>query len=73
MTGEAAQAQHTPDQGAPDGPAPARPAGAPAARPRSGINWFRFWMQMLVAMVVFNILAGLFTWYVLFPILHPGR
>ncbi|HYA65282.1 MAG TPA: hypothetical protein VEE84_01240 [Burkholderiaceae bacterium] len=40
--------------------------------PRKGINWFRFWMQMLVAMLIFNIIAGLVTWYFIFPRLHPG-
>ena len=47
---------------------------APTTRPargKSDINWFRFWMRMLVAMIVFNVVAGLFTWYVLFPKLHP--
>jgi hypothetical protein len=38
---------------------------------RSGFNWFRFWMQMLAAMIVFNIVAGLLTWYYIFPRLHP--
>ena len=42
------------------------------ATPRKGINWFRFWMQMLVAVLVFNILAGLVTWFFIFPKLHPG-
>jgi len=42
------------------------------ATPRRGINWFRFWMQMLVAMLVFNIIAGLVTWFFVFPRLHPG-
>jgi len=44
-------------------------AGAP---PRRSINWFRFWMQMLVAMLVFNVIAGFVTWYFIFPRLHPG-
>jgi hypothetical protein len=45
----------------------------PAAPRRSGINWFRFWIQMAVAMLVFNIVAGLATWYFIFPHLHPAR
>jgi hypothetical protein len=52
-------------------------AGAPAAATppakKKGINWFRFWMQMLAVMIVFNIVAGLITWYYIFPILHPAR
>ncbi|HXW65248.1 MAG TPA: hypothetical protein VEK74_09205 [Burkholderiaceae bacterium] len=43
-----------------------------AAGQRKGINWFRFWMQMLVAVLVFNIIAGLVTWFFIFPKLHPG-
>jgi hypothetical protein len=47
--------------------------GPPTGNPRrSGINWFRFCMQMLAAMVVFNIVAGLVTWYFIFPHLHPA-
>ena len=58
------------------GGAPAQASGAqmPArsAARKSGINWFRFWMQMLVALVFFNIVAGLVTWFFIFPKLHPG-
>lgn len=49
---------------------PAQPARA-ATPVRSGINWFRFWIQMLLAMMVFNVIAGLVTWYFIFPRLHP--
>jgi len=48
-----------------------KPTGGTAAQ-RKGINWFRFWMQMLVAVLVFNIIAGLVTWFFIFPKLHPG-
>jgi hypothetical protein len=53
---------------------PARSASqGPAARPTDGFNWFRFWMRVLVAMIAFNVLAGLLTWYVIFPRLHPAH
>lgn len=53
----------------------AAPLGAPAARPGSAVqptgarqpNWSRFWIQMISAMVLFNIAAGLITWYFIFP------
>lgn len=45
---------------------------AQEATPRKEMNWFRFWMQMLVAMLVFNVIAGLVTWFFIFPRLHPG-
>ena len=50
--------------------APRAPA---ASAPRRGINWFRFWMQMLIAMLVFNLIAGFVTWYFIFPRLHPAK
>jgi len=48
---------------------------AAAARPpaRRTMNWFRFWVQMAVAMLVFNIIAGLVTWFFIFPHLHPAH
>jgi len=49
----------------------AKPATGSAA-PRRGVNWSRFWLQMLIAMLVFNIIAGLVTWFFIFPKLHPG-
>ena len=50
----------------------ATPAGRSAEAPaRSSVNWMRFWLQMLAAMMVFNIIAGLVTWYFIFPRLHP--
>ncbi len=45
----------------------------PRKRVKSGMNWFRFWMQMLAAMIIFNIVAGLVTWYYIFPRLHPAQ
>jgi hypothetical protein len=66
----AAAGQSTRDAASPAGPG--APSAAGAGRPR-GINWFRFWMQMLAAMVVFNIIAGLVTWYYIFPRLHPAH
>ncbi len=47
-------------------------AATPSATPRKGVNWFRFWMQMLIAVLVFNVIAGLVTWFFIFPKLHPG-
>ncbi len=49
-----------------------RLASATAPR-RPGINWSRFWIQMLVAMMVFNVIAGLVTWFFIFPHLHPAH
>ena len=45
----------------------------PPGRARAGINWLRFWLQMLAAMMVFNIIAGLVTWFFIFPHLHAAR
>ena len=45
---------------------------ASAGAPRKGINWFRFWVQMAIAALIFNIVAGLVTWFFIFPKLHPG-
>ena len=48
--------------------------GSSAQQPTpTGINWFRFWIQTLVAMMVFNVIAGLVTWYFIFPHLHPPK
>jgi hypothetical protein len=46
------------------------PATAPS---KSSFNWFRFWTQMLAAMIAFNVVAGLITWYYIFPRLHPAH
>jgi len=40
---------------------------------RPGINWFRFWMQMVLAAIAFNIVAGLVTWFFVFPHLFPAH
>lgn len=47
--------------------------GAGNAAPRRTINWFRFWIQMGIAMIVFNIIAAFVTAYFIFPHLHPAR
>jgi hypothetical protein len=48
------------------------PTGARApARRAAGIDWFRFWVQMAIAAVVFNIVAALVAWYFVLPRLHP--
>jgi heme/copper-type cytochrome/quinol oxidase subunit 2 len=52
---------------------PAISAAPPRRQTPRGINWFRFWMQMLVAMLVFNLIAGLVTWFFIFPHLHPPK
>jgi len=60
----------------PSNPEPTAPAADPVAAPpsrRVGINWVRFWLQMLAAMLVFNVVAGLVTWFFIFPHLHPAR
>jgi hypothetical protein len=48
-------------------------AAATGSLPRRRINWFRFWVQMLVAVLVFNVCAGAITWFFIFPHLHPAR
>jgi hypothetical protein len=47
-------------------------AHANAPTPATGINWFRFWMRMLIAMLAFNVIAALITWFFIFPHLHPA-
>jgi len=37
-----------------------------------GFNWFRFWVRSAIALLVFNVIAALVTWYFIFPRLHPG-
>jgi len=49
----------------------ANAAGSP--QPPAAFNWFRFWVRALVAMLVFNVVAGLVTWFFIFPHLHPAR
>jgi hypothetical protein len=44
---------------------------APQVHP--AFNWTRFWIQSAVTVLVFNVVAGLMTWYWLFPRLFPGR
>lgn len=48
-------------------PGEAAPGGAGAQ-----FDWKRFWVRSLIAVFIFNILAGLVTWYFIFPRLHPG-
>ena len=43
------------------------------AAPRRPINWFRFWIQMGIAMLVFNVIAAFITAYFIFPHLHPAK
>ncbi len=46
------------------------PGGRAGGRAIAGkIDWFRFWRDMLIAAVVFNVVAGLVTWYYIFPLL----
>jgi hypothetical protein len=47
-------------------------AVAHAPIPATRINWFRFWMRMLIAMLAFNVIAGVITWFFIFPHLHPA-
>ncbi len=44
---------------------------SPAAPRR--MNWLRFWIQMGIAMVVFNIIAAVVTAVFIFPHLHPPK
>ncbi len=50
-------------------PADPKTAGAGSGK---GFNWFRFWVRSAIALLVFNIIAALLTWYFIFPRLHPG-
>ncbi len=54
----------------------ARPGAGATAGGRAGgrvvagkIDWFRFWRDMVIAAVAFNVVAGLVTWYYIFPLL----
>ena len=33
-------------------------------------DWVKFWIEMGIYGLIFNIVAGLITWYYLFPKLH---
>ena len=51
------------------------PAAAPtpvAGAPRR-MNWVRFWIQMGIAMLVFNIVAAFITAVFILPHLHPPK
>jgi hypothetical protein len=48
-------------------------AQSAATRTRTRVNWARFWIQSAVLAVAFNVLAGLGTWYWIFPRLFPVR
>jgi len=56
-------------------PLPATPAldSRVAERSRTAGQWYRFWKRMLLSALVFNVVAGLVTWFFLFPRLFPGR
>jgi hypothetical protein len=36
-------------------------------RRRKAVNWLRFWIEVLIAMVVFNVIAALVTWLFILP------
>ena len=38
-----------------------------ARRRRSTMKWLRFWIEVLIAMVIFNIIAAIATWYFILP------
>jgi len=62
-------------QGPPCGPAtlPADPAAGHPPQRGKRVNWLRLWIQVGLAMLAFNIVAGFVTWYFLFPRLHPAQ
>jgi hypothetical protein len=60
-----AMAEHDPTKRAPS------TRGRAPARATDKINWYRFWVQMAIAALAFNVLAGLLTWYFIFPKLFP--
>jgi hypothetical protein len=43
--------------------------GRPREQPRrrKAVNWLRFWIEVLIAMVVFNVIAALVTWLFILP------
>jgi hypothetical protein len=44
---------------------------APQSHP--AFDWTRFWIHSAVTVIVFNVMAGLITWYWILPRLFPGR
>ena len=52
------------------GPSPSEAGARPAA---PSFDWKRFWIRSLIAIAIFNIVAGLLTWYFIFPRLHPDQ
>jgi hypothetical protein len=52
---------------------PAASASPRPSAPQGGFNWVRFWLRSLLAMLVFNLVAGFATWYWIFPRLHPAH
>jgi hypothetical protein len=49
------------------------PAQSAASRAQTPFNWARFWVQCAVLVIAFNVMAGLATWYWIFPRLFPAR
>ena len=49
------------------------PQNALPTKPATKFSWYRFWVRTLIAVVIFNIIAGFVTWYWLFPHLHPAH
>jgi hypothetical protein len=48
-------------------------AGRERRYARREFDWLRFWIRTAIAVVAFNIVAGLVTWYLIFPRLHPSH
>lgn len=71
--GEADAAAAPPGGGGDPGGAPESSRQGPPHRPASGFNWKRFWIQSLILIAIFNIAAGLITWYFILPRLHPAQ
>lgn len=50
-----------------------RSTGTQRSIPAKGLapfNWKKFWIEVGVYVLIFNIVAGLITWYFIFPKLH---
>lgn len=37
------------------------------ARNRKAVNWLRFWIEVLIAIVAFNVIAAIITWLFVLP------
>ncbi len=50
--------------------APSNRPGTGRTQPKRANSWMRFWIEVLVAMLVFNLIAAFVTWKWIFPRLY---